>query len=591
MRRACRWALPGAVLVSSALLMLPGVWGHSATFVEVAHLPAGLAAWQRHALGLYRVCGPASKFLYALPAYLAGARVNHPDQYDADVERRKEWAAGRSFQQGHRQEYRAIYRWSRLLPALVTVLGGFLIWEWSTRLFGGGPGLVSLCAWCWMPPVLGYGPLVTSDSLAAVTLLLAARWFWGFLLAPRPATAALAGLALGLAVGTKFTALVLYPCWALLLMARAVGPRDLGGVAPPGLPARAGRLVALGAAGLLVSVVVIDALYLFQGVGFRLPQWSPRLSSAARPLSRLEGSPWAAWLFRVPVPLPLELARGLDFQLADTERPQSAYLLGRTRLDGWWYWYAAAALIKIPLPVMALLALALVRRPEPSGDRAAVLWAALCVLIPAVEVVLAIAASTGTGTNAAFRYVIPTLGLLCVWLGQAWDGRSRWRRSATAGLLAWLLLNAVTGLPDHLGWRNELGQLCSRDRPALIGDSLDWGQDLGRLARWISRHARDGSTLVCVYGLGEAEPYGIGPPAALPPSYPWERSAYLAVSENILFGYESDNCVDIGRARVYLDQNQRRAILRLRPFEWVGRTIRIYRLSDLASSHAEALEK
>jgi len=66
-----------AVLASSVILMLPGAWGHAVTPVEFAHLPAGLTVWQRHKLGIYRVCGPVSKLLYSWPAYMNGIRVDY----------------------------------------------------------------------------------------------------------------------------------------------------------------------------------------------------------------------------------------------------------------------------------------------------------------------------------------------------------------------------------------------------------------------------------------------------------------------------------------------------------------------------------
>src|ERR1700677_2232133 len=87
------------VLASSILLMLPGAWGHSVTAVEFSQLPAGLAAWQRHSLGIYRVCGPLSKLLYALPAHLAGIRVDYPESFDSDSGSRREWEVGHIFQQ------------------------------------------------------------------------------------------------------------------------------------------------------------------------------------------------------------------------------------------------------------------------------------------------------------------------------------------------------------------------------------------------------------------------------------------------------------------------------------------------------------
>jgi hypothetical protein len=57
----------------------------------------------------------------------------------------------------------------------------------------------------------------------------------------------------------------------------------------------------------------------------------------------------------------------------------------------------------------------------------------------------------------------------------------------------WLFLDALTAVPDHLGWRNELGELCSRSRPALLGDSRDSGQNLARLGTWVSRHSAEGA--------------------------------------------------------------------------------------------------
>jgi hypothetical protein len=569
------------VLGSSILLMLPGAWDHSATVVEFAQLPAGLAAWQGHTLGIYRVCGPLSKFLYALPAHLAGIRVDYPASYDSDVVQRQEWNLGRLFQAQHRERYHALYRWSRLLPMLVMVLGGCLVCEWSTRLFGPWPGVVSLCLWCWMPPILAHGSLVTSDMLSAVLLVAATRGFWTFLLAPRPRTALLAGLALGLAQSTKFTLLVLYPCWLLLLIGRALQPHGPGAIDPSARRGSPARLVAFGLLTFLISVFVIDALYLFQDVGVRLSQWHSSRSSLARDLHRLGEWRATAWLLQIPLPIPLEFFRGLDFQLADTERPQSAYLLGQARLGGWWYWYAAASLIKVPLPALGLFVLALFRLPGALRDRDPIVWAILCLLVPAAEVTVTIAATTGTGTNAAFRYLIPSLALFCVWAGRAWDTGSRAIRCVGIGLLAWLASNAIAGIPDHLGWQNELGWLCSRERPALLGDSLDWGQDLARLGTWVARHAPEGSTLVCVYGLGETELYGLGSPMALPSSTPWDRSTYLAISADILFGYEVEHCVTVAGADSSIDEYQRKIMLRQQPFAQVGRTIRIYRLRDL----------
>lgn len=568
-----------AVQASAVLLMLAGAWAHSTTVVEFAQLPAGLAAWQRDELGIYSVCGPTSKWLYALPAYLAGVRVEYPVEYDLEIDGRQEWNLGRLFQSQHLSKYLFIYRWSRLLPIAMTVLGGCLICEWSTRLFGVWPGILSLSVWCWLPPVLAHGSLLTSDMPAAVAALLAARCFWAFLLAQRPATALLAGLTLGLALATKFTLLVLYPCWALLLICRAIQTREkveLGWKRRTLI-----RHICLGFLMFAASIVALDALYLFRDVGFRLTEWNSGQSSLAAGVRRMEDWSLTAWLLNVPLPVPLEFIRGLDTQLADTERLQEVYLLGRTRIGGWWYWYVAAALLKVPLPALALFALALTRLPHSLRCLDSEAWAILCTLVPAAEAGLAITASTGTGTNAAFRYLLPSLALTCVWVGRAACFESRPVKHVVIGLLIWLGLDVGVGAPDYIGWQNEVGRMLMGDRPALLGDSLDWGQDLVRLGEWVRSHAREGKTLVCAYGLGVGEPYGLESPTALPTSASWQQATYLAVGTGIVFGYEAEHCISIGGARSWLYKAQREVLRSYQPFDRVGRTIRIYRLVDL----------
>ena len=316
--------------------------------------------------------------------------------------------------------------------------------------------------------------------LSAVMLVLAARSFWAFLRRPDAVSAMLAGLALGLAQTTKLTLLILYPCWVVLFIGRALQHRGGGMAEPREQPTTPTRLIALGLVVLMISVVVVDALYLFRDVGFHLEQLQPGQLSLLRDIHHLQEHSVTAWLLQIPLPIPLEFLRGLDFQLADSERQQSAYLLGWTRLGGWWYWYAVASLIKTPLPVVVLFGLALFRLPVALRDRNPVVWATLCLLIPAAEAALVISATTGTGTNAAFRYLVPSLSLLCVWVGHAWSAGSRSVRLTSIPLLGWLLVNAVVSTPDHLGWQNELGWgwSCLSGRPALIGDSLDWCQDL-----------------------------------------------------------------------------------------------------------------
>ena len=91
---------------------------------------------------------------------------------------------------------------------------------------------------------------------------------------------------------------------------------------------------------------------------------------------------------------------------------------------------------------------------------------------------------------------------------------------------------------------------------------------------------------MCVYGLGDADAYGLNWPTASPTSNGWESGTYLAVSEEVLLGYGISNYVGVAGGRSHLNDSQRDTILRSLPVDRVGRTIRVY---DLPGSLGEAI--
>ena len=288
-------------------------------------------------------------------------------------------------------------------------------------------------------------------------------------------------------------------------------------------------------------------------------------------------------------------------QLADSARTQRGYLFGSSQNGGWWYWYAMAFVIKVPLPTLYLIAVSIFRLPEMTEKKidvatcsyptccrdeevASIRWAALCLILPATEVALLIASTTGTGTNAAFRYLFPTIALLCVWLGYVAFKASRRTHMQLICLTAIMAMTALSSFPNHIGWRNVIGWATEQwtGCPALIGDSLDWGQDAGRLATWLKQNPVRGSTIVCIYGFGDGKIYGLEPPLTQLFNDSYDKSCLIAVSENVLFSYASPGSImKIGSGRLSLNSEQCEALLRIENFTRIGSSIRLYRLSDL----------
>src|SRR5207248_11533193 len=96
------------------------------------------------------------------------------------------------------------------------IVGGLVVYAWSSRLYGGPGGLLSLALWVFCPNVLAHARLVTTDVAATSLGVLATFAFWLYLQRPTWRRAALAGFALGLAQLTKFSLILLYGLWPFL---------------------------------------------------------------------------------------------------------------------------------------------------------------------------------------------------------------------------------------------------------------------------------------------------------------------------------------------------------------------------------------
>src|SRR5947209_7505544 len=105
-----------AMLALGALAVLLGgsAWRNCPTHNEVAHLPAGLAIWERGRFDIYRVNPPLVRALAALPSFVGGARTDWSDGFEG-VGARPEWAIGRAFLRANAGRWRRDYalgRWA-----------------------------------------------------------------------------------------------------------------------------------------------------------------------------------------------------------------------------------------------------------------------------------------------------------------------------------------------------------------------------------------------------------------------------------------------------------------------------------------------
>lgn len=630
-----RAALSVAVglLVIQAGLLAWSAWRHSPTLNEPAHLVAGISNWRFGRFELYRVNPPLVRMLAALPAFAAGVETEWSGFYEGPGARPVANIAERFVELNGSRIFWLITvaRWA-CIP--LVLLGGAIAFFWGCELFGPSAGLVAVALWTFSPSVLGHGSLITADVPAAAFGLAAGYFFWRWLRQPCWTTAIVAGVALGIAVLTKFTLLVFYAVWPLLLMLYRPWSRNAWARGHfVGKRNYAGMLAAM----MCVSIYVVNVGYGFEGALPRLGDFefaSSLLSGTAKPGN--SGNRFSqSWLAGLRLPVPRNYILGIDVQRRDFESyGMPSYLRGQFRDVGWWYYYLYGMAIKVPLGIWALAGLVCVRNltrllrktrakrsgktfPTCSGETQAesVVSAEdrtittrrddFCVLLPALAIIVLVSSQTGFSEHV--RYALPTLPFLFVWISQIGQAPvdpnsaaasspqlasrffQRYQIVALALLLTWVIMSSLWVYPHSLSYFNELAGGPKGGPKHLIHSNVDWGQDLLYLKRWLDQHS-EASPLYLAY-FGRVDPRDAGISYQLPPLIPPgnARAGHTSIPDNLPGGWYavSVNFVMGYPQQVFDGEGHRRSVYRnaltywqhFEPVAMAGYSIYIYRVA------------
>jgi hypothetical protein len=596
-----------ALVTIHAALALHAARRSSVTIDEFAHLPAGVSYWQQGTFAVYHHNPPLAKLVAALPVLAARPAVDYSGSWArARAEGRPPNAAefGSDFMRANPERYFALFRLARAAIVAVSIAGLLLLYSWARALWGVPGGLLAAGLWTFEPDMIAHASLATTDLVAAVTMLAASYAFWRWLVKRSTARAAVAGLALGLALLAKFTALLLIPVFVIIALCRSLRWR------------RADWLLVPAAA-----LVVLNAGYAFEGTGRRLgtfPFLSPALTKPRtggivphtpyafyrmlfeQRQNRFEGT----WLGALPVPVPEQYLLGLDEQRFESDPGlpgggYAVYLRGAIRRTGWWWYYLDALALKTPLGLALLGGLALFAAVRVAAARLPwreeIVW-----ILPALAVLAAMSAMTGL--DLGVRYVLPVFPFL--FLGLARVARPEVRNALgrpadvlLAAGIAWIAAATCIVHPHELSYFNEIAGGPSGGHRYLLDSNLDWGQDLLELRRWLDGEGTGAQPIGLAY-FGAVDPALAGVRYFVPPRDPRIvpprqrvasdtaplRPGLYAVSVNFVQGLPHRVLASDGSA-LLVDENAFGYFRLLRPVARAGYSIWIYRVGeeDLAS--------
>lgn len=539
------WCVPGRC---RAFLLLLGILSlyigtttlssrhTSATFDEILLSSAGARGYVTGDFDLVKYYHPrVMPYLYGLPVVASGPK--YPDEARFTGDRFAFNYAQELFWEGGSDPEKLIFR-TRLVGVATGAFLVFLVFLFGYRFYGPAAAVASAGMMAFLPDLLAHGGIAYNDVAAALTIFGAVWCLDRACRQPSVGTISLASLAVALALGVKYSALVLGPIGFLLVGVEAIS---------------------------------------------RKGEWQRYLWSLL-PFAYL--SLGVLYLATVAIYLgDLTLASfrtGLVFSLQQVGQgqPASPWLLGESYSGGTWKYFPLAFLIKVPVALQALLLLGLIGLLlRPSARRN---WLESPLRGPIVATAVLIPVLITSQLNIGFRHALPLLPFLIViasaGLQRLWETRRPMIQGLVTALLAVQALSVLSWYPHFIPYTSEYFPGKDSGHLLLTDSNHDWGQGLLVLRDFMEEEGIP-TVYLSYFGSAWPEAYGIGHvplPSFFPlPDQPWPESPpeYVVVSAtNVVGGY-----VD-GRFR---------ELLLVPPEEVLAHTLFVYRSEDVLALGVE----
>jgi hypothetical protein len=338
--------LAAAALLGAMFLLAGGAaLRESATVDEVAHMGAGVSYWQRLDLRLNGEHPPLGKALAGLGLVLRGTRADYSGPaWRISTDFFSAYGAQYVFGDavvGRWNDWKSTLLWARFPMLLLTLVLGWFVYRYGTRLGGPAGGLLCLAAYVTTPAFLVFGPLVLTD-LPVTLFSLVALWRLGEIWsAPSPRNAWLFGVAFAGALLSKFTG----PLLVAVILALFVQTRFWPSAGEPAEKLarkewRRARSRCILRGALWAALLVYAVYFVFS--------WN----QPDNPLSLIGSGRWA-WIVRRPL-MPVWLfIRGFLMMMGTGVRP--TFILGHAYSHGVPYYFPVVFALKSTLGFLALL--------------------------------------------------------------------------------------------------------------------------------------------------------------------------------------------------------------------------------------------
>ena len=395
---------------------------------------------------------------------------------------------------------------ARMAASLLSLLMMVLVFLAAREMFGTAPGFIALGLLVFDPTVLAHGAVVTTDMGLSCFLFTSIYAFYRYVKAPSPRRLIVAGLATGLALAAKHSAILVFPMLVLLAIYEAF--RRVAAAESVHASKRK-RAFQLTGALVLLSLISVGVLWSFYGFRYQARpaglHLNPPLADYVNGLSRPRDVKILTTVARFRL-LPESYLQGLaDVRIMSDF--YATYLLGKDYPKGQWFYFPVAFALKSSLTFLIMLAIT--AWVIASGRLRT--WREILFLTIPPAVYFAVA--MGSGMNIGVRHILPVYIFLAVLIAGASAklvaANRRWLYIVVA-LLLFQATSVVRAYPAYLAYANELWGGPSQTYKYLSDSNADWGQQLKSTKRYLDQHGiKDCWFVYFAAGVVDPNYYGI----------------------------------------------------------------------------------
>lgn len=473
------------LLVVFCLEMYLSIRTESETFDEPAHLYAGYAYWLRGDFGVNPEHPPLPKLVAALPALL----VDHPKFSEPiDVYFRVVGYFG-GIPMTSSPDSEKILDHARAAMAVLALLLAVVVMLAAWEMFGRTTALFALALIVFDPLIVAHGPLVTTDIATALFMFAATYAFYRFAKRPTVLRLIVCGVACGLALASKHSAIFLCPVLICLAVCELVLVRRRDAVQAASAAEQKGVRASLMMSVSLVGIAVFALTILWAFYGFRYaarPNGKTMIPATAEYVNQLN-HPAEGMAIRIAERyhlLPESYLYGLTDIVIACRDGRIMNLFGRQYPHGRWFYFPMAMLVKCTLGLLLLLLLL------PFAAR---FWRrehlreiVFLIVPPAAFLGWAMTSNLDIGV----RHILPAFPYLMVLAAAgavSLAHRTRAWAWAVGGLLLLHAASSLRAAPNYLPYSNEVFGGPNNTWRSLADSNVGWSSGLKALQAYIEK--------------------------------------------------------------------------------------------------------